>query len=89
MNGSDIFGSVKGWQLYTARAEALVEAHEPSKVALLEAEFGFDQPTAAAHILESTDWGVETFPQFQGAKGDVSERLQGLRARWADWKQAE
>ena len=82
------FGNLDGWLRYTARSEALVEAQDPITVAALEAEFGFDQRTAVAHLVESTDWGAETFPQFQGGKGELAERLQALRARWADWKRA-
>ena len=88
MDSDSTFGNVDGWLRYTARSEALVEAHDPVIVAALQAQFGFDQRTAVAHLVESTDWGAETFPQFQGGKGELTERLQALRARWADWKRA-
>jgi hypothetical protein len=88
MDDDDKFGTVDGWLRYTAQAEALVEAREPSTVAALEADFGFDQRTAVAHLVESTDWGAETFPQFQSGKGQFIERLHALRVRWADWKRA-
>jgi len=83
-----MFGSANEWLIYTTKAEALVEAHEPQTIASLETEFGFDQQTAVAHLLESTDWGVETFPQYQSGRGAFAERLSALRARWFDWKQA-
>ncbi len=80
--------SVDEWILLTARAEALVEAEKPELLASLEAEFGFDQQTAVAHLLESTDWRTETFPQYQGGKGLFAERLAALRNQWSNWKNA-
>jgi hypothetical protein len=81
-----MFGSADGWLRHTAQAEALVEANEPGIIVSLEKDFGFDQQAAVAHLLESTDWGAETFPQYQGGKGTFAERLSALRARWAHWK---
>ena len=83
-----MFGSAEEWLRYTAQAEALVEVNEPGAIAALEQESGFDQQTAVAHLLESTDWGAETFPEYQGGQGVFTERLTALRARWTDWKQA-
>jgi len=83
-----MFGSADEWLRHTAQAEALVEANDPGTIAALETDFGFDQRAAVAHLLESTDWGAETFPQFQGGQGAFTERLSALRARWSDWKQA-
>jgi hypothetical protein len=83
-----MFGSANEWLRYTSQAEALVEANEPETIAALETDFGFDQQAAVAHLLESTDWGVKIFPQFQRGQGAFTERLFALRARWSDWKQA-
>jgi hypothetical protein len=83
-----MFGSADEWLRYTAQAEALVEPDQPATIAALETDFGFDQQTAVAHLLEATDWGTETFPQYQGGQGSFAERLSALRARWSDWKQA-
>lgn len=79
-------GSLEEWLLITQRSEALVEATDPRLIADLELRFGIDQQTAVAHFLESTDWGVETFPQYQGANGSFAERLEALRSKWTDWK---
>lgn len=83
---SDMFGSLEGWLLFTEQATALVKATEFHEIAQHEARFGFDQQTAVAHFLESTEWGVETFPEYQEGKGSFPERLATLRAKWADWE---
>ncbi|NKI98945.1 hypothetical protein [Novosphingobium sp. SG707] len=80
--------SANEWLLYTEQAEALVEADDPVAIASLETKFGIDQQTAVSHLIESTDWGAENFPQFQGGQGKFLERLAALRARWSDWKEA-
>lgn len=79
-------GQVEEWLAGLSRAEALVLATEPMEIAKLEMQFGMDQPTAVAHIIESTDWGVEAFPEFQGGKGAFGDRLLALRSKWDEWQ---
>lgn len=75
-------GAVEEWLAGLSRAEALVLATEPVEIARLEMQFGMDQSTAVAHIIESTDWGVDAFPEFQDGKGAFSDRLLALRSKW-------
>jgi hypothetical protein len=79
---------VEEWLAGLSRAEALVLATEPVEITKLEIQFGMDQPTAVAHIIESTDWGVEAFPEFQDGKGAFADRLLALRSKWDEWQRA-
>lgn len=80
--------AVEEWLDGLARAEALVVATEPAKIAELEVQFGMGQRTAVAHLIESTDWGVETFPEFQGGRGLFEDRILALRSKWMEWQRA-
>ena len=74
------------WGAQLEKAEALVLATDPAEIAELETQFGLSQLIAVAHIIESTDWGVETFPQFQNGAGAFGDRLEALRTHWDNWK---
>jgi len=78
--------SVNEWKLATARAAELVTATIPGTIAHLEREYGLSQNDAVTHFLEQTEWGLETFPEFQGGKGSKIERLNALRSRWHEWE---
>ncbi|MBO9709652.1 MAG: hypothetical protein J7521_15720 [Caulobacter sp.] len=78
--------SLEDWLAQLKKAEALVLATNPTEIAKLEAQLGLSQNVAVAHMLESTDWGVERFPQLQNGNGDFEDRLAALRASWDDWK---
>ena len=80
--------SLKDWLAQLEKVEALVLATNPTEIVRLETLLGLSQPLAVAHMLESTDWGVERFPQFQRGNGDFEDRLAALRASWDDWKSA-
>jgi hypothetical protein len=81
-----VASAVKHWELTTRQAAALVKATDETEIAELEARFGFSQQDAVTHFVEQTEWGLETFPQYQGRQGPFWERLAALRSRWKDWE---
>lgn len=82
-----VFAAIKEWELTTNQATMLVKATDPSEVADLETRFGLSQRNAVKHFVEQTEWGIETFPEFQDRRGSPEERLAALRARWNEWEQ--
>jgi len=74
------------WERTTRQATALVKATGKGEIAELEALFGFSQQDAVTHFVEQTEWGMETFPEYQNGQGSFQARLQGLLARWDDWE---
>lgn len=84
---SDTVGAaIEDWELITRQATALVKAIRSDEIAELEARFGFSQQDAVTHFVEQTEWGLETFPQYQGRRGTFLERLNALRSKWEDWE---
>ncbi len=77
--------AIEQWELTTKQATALVKATDKTEVAEFEARFGFSQEDAVTHFVEQTEWGMETFPEFQDRRGSFQERLEALRSRWNDW----
>ncbi|MGF9565559.1 hypothetical protein [Neorhizobium sp. JUb45] len=77
---------IEHWELTTKQATALVKATDETEIAELEARFGFSQQDAVTHFVEQTEWGLETFPQYQDRRGSFRERLEALRSRWNDWQ---
>ena len=78
--------AIEDWHLATSIAAALVNATDGDEIARLEAEFGFSQEGAVTHFVEQTEWGMETFPEYQDRKGSFQERLAALRSKWGDWE---
>jgi hypothetical protein len=84
-----VFPAIKEWDLVTNQAATLVKATDKFEIADLETRFGLSQRNAVTHFIEQTEWGIETFPQFQDRQGSPGERLAALRARWDEWEKLE
>ncbi len=81
-----VSAALEHWKLGTRQATALVKATDESEITDLEARFGFSQQDAVTHFVEQTEWGLETFPQYQDRQGSFEERLAALLSRWKDWE---
>lgn len=80
--------AIADWVALTKRCERLIEADDP-QVPALELELDISRRAAVTHFIEHVDWGVDTFPEYQGGRGLPSERLAALRAKWEDYKKPE
>jgi hypothetical protein len=81
-----VAAGMENWERATGQATALVKATDASVISELEARFGFSQQEAVTHFLEQTEWGIQTFPQYQGRQGSPQERIRVLLSRWNDWE---
>lgn len=80
---------VSAWLRSLEWAAELVHAKDARTIAELESRFGFDQAGAVTHFVEQTEWGMATFPEFQGGHGTSAERLTALLSKWELWEKGE
>lgn len=77
---------IEEWRQGNRYCTHLIKTSDPKQVAVLERRFGITQENAVVHFVEQTDWGIETFPQYQDRRGTFQERLAALRAKWGGWE---
>ncbi|CCD99850.1 hypothetical protein BRAS3809_3010024 [Bradyrhizobium sp. STM 3809] len=77
---------VEHWELATKNATALIKATDQTEIVELEARSKVSRQDAVTHLIEPTEWGLETFPQYKNRQCSFKERLEALLSRWEDWE---
>ncbi len=81
--------AIADWLESCNRAAQLIHATDDKVVAELEKRFGLSQTDAVTHLVEQTEWGLETFPQYQEGQGAFADRLAAVRENWASWEELD